>query len=102
MNDSDHLSELRSLVSDLRDDLIRQSEEDSDIAAELEARHAEEQAKDRTADSFAAWRERFTEQVAVAWVLTTIFVRYLEDNGFVDVHRIAGPRDKRPEIEDQW
>ena len=48
---------------------------------------------DRTAATFETWlRERVT-QVAVAWVLATVFVRFCEDNGLIEYPFIAGPVD---------
>ena len=34
-------------------------------------------------------------QVAVAWILGCVFVRFLEDNGLVDPPRLSGPGERR-------
>ena len=51
--------------------------------------------KERTAASWAAWRDDRVTQVAVAWVLTTVFIRFCEDNALVGPVWIAGPDQQR-------
>ncbi len=102
MIDQDRLHAYRSLVADLQDGLIDRSKQDDSVDGKLRALWKETKEKDRTADSYTAWREQHTEQVAVAWVLTTIFVRYLEDNGLIADIRIAGEGDAEAEVEDHW
>ncbi|WP_273660427.1 BREX-2 system adenine-specific DNA-methyltransferase PglX, partial [Pseudomonas aeruginosa] len=45
----------------------------------------------RTAEHFVSWREAQITQAAVAWVLTSVFVRFLEDNGLLTEPVLAGP-----------
>ena len=40
------------------------------------------------------WREDRVTQVAVAWVLGTVFVRFCEDNDLIEYPVIAGPGDR--------
>ena len=54
----------------------------------------------RTASSWQAWRDDRVTQAAVAWVLTTVFVRFCEDNGLVRPVWIAGPEERRQEALD--
>ena len=46
---------------------------------------------DRTAATFETWLGERVTQVAVAWVLATVFVRFCEDNGLIEYPFIAGP-----------
>ncbi len=46
---------------------------------------------ERTAEHFVSWREAQITQAAVAWVLTCVFVRFLEDNGLLTEPVLAGP-----------
>ena len=39
---------------------------------------------DRTAATFETWLGERVTQVAVAWVLATVFVRFCEDNGLIE------------------
>jgi hypothetical protein len=49
---------------------------------------------DRTAATFETWLGERVTQVAVAWVLATVFVRFCEDNGLIEYPFIAGPGDR--------
>jgi hypothetical protein len=49
---------------------------------------------DRTAATFETWLGDRVTQVAVAWVLATVFVRFCEDNGLIEHPFIAGPGDR--------
>ncbi len=84
------ISELRSLVTDLVEDLDRQVDTNAEVREGLTAAWQEAVDKSRTADELEAWLEDYLTQVAVAWVLTSVFVRFLEDNVLVDGVWIAG------------
>ena len=56
--------------------------------------------KERTAASWIAWRDDRVTQAAVAWVLTTVFIRFCEDNALVGPVWIAGPDHRRQEALD--
>ncbi|MGH3223337.1 MAG: BREX-2 system adenine-specific DNA-methyltransferase PglX, partial [Streptosporangiaceae bacterium] len=49
---------------------------------------------DRTAATFETWVADRVTQVAVAWVLATVFVRFCEDNALIEYPYIAGPADR--------
>jgi hypothetical protein len=92
------LGDLQAQVKRLSDDLRERSEQEP-FAMQLKDEHT--QASDppkpetpRTALSFTAWREDRIVQAAVAWVLSTVFVRFCEDNDFVELPWIAGPGDR--------
>ena len=48
---------------------------------------------DRTAATFETWLGERVTQVAVAWVLATVFVRFCEDNRLIEYPFIAGAVD---------
>ena len=54
----------------------------------------------RTAQAFEDWRDDYLEQVAVAWVLACVFVRYMEDNDLIAETYLAGTGDRRRQAED--
>ena len=56
--------------------------------------------KERTAASWVAWRDDRITQAAVAWVLTTVFIRFCEDNALVAPVWITGPENRRQEALD--
>ena len=46
---------------------------------------------DRTAATYESWLDDRVTQSAVAWILATVFVRFCEDNGLIDLPVLAGP-----------
>src|SRR5262245_37413977 len=85
------LPDLQKLVKLLHADLIERSQERPEVAARLKGMHTERQKQQRSGQSYEAWRDEFLTQVAVAWVLACVFVRYLEDNRFLADFFLAGP-----------
>ncbi|WP_166831570.1 BREX-2 system adenine-specific DNA-methyltransferase PglX [Thalassoroseus pseudoceratinae] len=99
------LPELKKLVTDLSEDLLaRSTAKDDPHSAEVDAglREAYQQIEKggRTADAFEVWREDYLDQVAVAWVLGCVFVRFMEDNHLIDECWLAGNGDRRTLAED--
>src|SRR5581483_692675 len=62
--------------------------------------HREATVKERTAWSWAQWRDDRVTQTAVAWVLMSVFIRFCEDNGLVKPVWITGPGKRRQEALD--
>lgn len=50
--------------------------------------------KRRTGMTWSAWRASELDQAGVAWVLSTVFVRFCEDNRLIDGAWITGPGDR--------
>lgn len=84
------VAEARPVLTKLTDDLLARADASPAVTRALEARHAAEQAAQRTAESFVTWRRSFVDQVAAAWLLSCVFVRTLEDRGLVGQARLAG------------
>ncbi len=94
------LPELRRLVRDLAEDLLARATNDSTIDAGLrEAFHQIEEGG-RTAQAYEVWLEDYLDQVAVAWVLACVFVRFMEDNQLIDECWLAGEGPRRKLAED--
>jgi hypothetical protein len=93
------LADLKRLVTTVQDDLrVRTSSADApEVGRRLAEEYARAQAARRTAATFEAWREGEITQMAVAWILSCVFARFLEDNFLVDAARIAGPTQERLE-----
>ena len=85
-----YLKDLQQLVGKLEDDLRERSQELSEVHQRLTAEYNQAKSTERTLETFESWREEYLTQVAVGWVLTCVFLRYLEDNGLVDGVRLAG------------
>lgn len=95
------LDDLQRLLSKLEADLRVRAEEVSEINDDLKAQHASAVAEKRTASPFKAWREDLITQVGVAWILGCVFVRFLEDNNFLDAPLLSGPGDRLAAARDQ-
>jgi hypothetical protein len=89
------LPELRTLVTDLAEDLLARSTADDKVDAGLRKAFAQIEKGGRTAQAFEVWRDDYLDQVAVAWVLACVFVRFMEDNRLIDDCWLAGEGDRR-------
>ena len=78
------LTDLQGLVKHLRTDLLERAIEVPEIDHGLREAYAATRQGHRTAQAFEVWRDDYLTQVAVAWVLACVFVRYLEDNALID------------------
>lgn len=78
------LPELKRLVTDLSEDLLVRSTATAEVDAGLREAYTQIEKGGRTADAFEVWREDYLDQVAVAWVLGCVFVRFMEDNHLID------------------
>ena len=91
---------LKGLVIALEDDLRVRAEADQDVAESVAAEFARAQSAGRTGLSESVWREGLLTQVAVGWVLATVFVRFCEDNCLIADALISGPGDRGRQAED--
>jgi len=91
---------LKKVVLSLEDDLRVRVESDPSTKSAWLDEHAKAISGERTAMSWQAWRDDRLTQVAVAWVLTSVFVRFCEDNRLVSPVWIAGPPERRQEALD--
>ena len=89
------LPELRALVADLGEDLLDRVTADHETDARLRTAYLQMKDGGRTAQGYEEWREDYLDQVAVAWVLACVFVRFMEDNNLIDECWIAGEGDRR-------
>lgn len=101
MSATAHLTtELQQQVRLLEADLRERVEGQSDLLTAWQSEHKEALARERTAAAWSAWRDDRVTQAAVAWVLTTVFIRFCEDNRLVRPVWIAGPEERRQEALD--
>lgn len=101
MTDSTALvAALKAQVLTLEDDLRRRVDDLPEVGQRWRAEHSRVSEAERTASSWVAWRDDRVTQAAVAWVLTTVFVRFCEDNALVRPVWIAGPVARRQEALD--
>ncbi|RLQ04569.1 BREX-2 system adenine-specific DNA-methyltransferase PglX [Micromonospora sp. BL1] len=91
---------LKKVVLDLEDDLRDRVASQPEVLQAWEAEWRDAVSRERTAMSWQEWRDDRVTQAAVAWVLTTVFVRFCEDNRLLKPVWIAGPADRRQEALD--
>ena len=84
-------ADLQRQVLLLEDDLRDRVAADPELEGRWKQEHQRALDKERTAASWVAWRDDRVTQAAVAWVLTTVFIRFCEDNALVGPVWIAGP-----------
>ena len=92
-------------VLGLVDDLRRRSEADEAVRVSVRGMFSQAMAAGRTDKAYEEWLEDLLAQVAVDWVLASVFVRFCEDNGLIDTPLLSGPgarfdvaRDHRAEF----
>jgi len=91
---------LKKLVLDLEGDLRQRVESQPEVRAQWYDEHAAALTKHRTSAPWQAWRDDRVTQAAVSWVLTTVFVRFCEDNRLVEPVWFTGPGDLRQQALD--
>lgn len=94
------VADLKELVLRLEDDLRERVQTQPEVLAAWQDEHRRAAAAERTASTWQAWRDDRVTQAAVAWVLTTVFVRFCEDNTLLRPVWISGPPARRQEALD--
>ncbi|MFJ4030035.1 BREX-2 system adenine-specific DNA-methyltransferase PglX [Paenarthrobacter sp. NPDC089989] len=91
---------LQKLVLRVEDDLRARLEEDRELKAKWQSEHADALHAERTSSAWVSWRDDRITQAAVGWVLTTVFLRFCEDNALLSKVWISGPGARRQEAFD--
>ena len=84
------LAALQKRVLLLEDDLRARCNAQPEVDAPLRKDYEAAREKGRTGLTYNAWRDEELTQIAVAWILAGVFVRFLEDNELIDVPFLAG------------
>ncbi|TDD74485.1 BREX-2 system adenine-specific DNA-methyltransferase PglX [Actinomadura rubrisoli] len=88
------LTDLKKQVGVLEVDLRERAAEDEDTHARLHSEWQKAREASRIAATYETWLDDRVTQAAVAWVLGTVFLRFCEDNGLIELPFLAGPGDK--------
>jgi hypothetical protein len=89
------LTDCKVLIRNLVDDLRWLTGSDPETARVVDSEYIGAKAAGRTALTKGEWAEGVYAQVAVAWVLGCVFVRFCEDNGLVPDPLLSGPGGRR-------
>ncbi|TDP30804.1 BREX-2 system adenine-specific DNA-methyltransferase PglX [Nocardia ignorata] len=92
------LSDLKTQVTAAEADLNSQLRVLPEVKARLHDEWAHARKLNRTAATETSWLDERITQVAVAWVLGTVFVRFCEDNELIPEPYLTGPTDDRREL----
>ncbi|MET7764519.1 BREX-2 system adenine-specific DNA-methyltransferase PglX [Streptomyces sp. NPDC005393] len=92
------LDDLKQQVKAVETDLGRQVKALGDVGARLRTEYDRARKLGRTAATWNSWLDERVTQVAVAWVLGTVFVRFCEDNRLIPEPYLTGPDGDRREL----
>jgi hypothetical protein len=93
-------TDLQRQVLLLEDDLRGRLQADAEREASWKQEYQRALTKERTAASWVAWRDNRITQAAVAWIVTSVFIRFCEDNALVSPVWVLGPEHRRQEALD--
>jgi hypothetical protein len=88
------LPELKKQVNKLSEDLLARVTTEKEIKSSFVEVFEQIKKSERTAQAFEVWLEDYLDQVAVAWVLSCVFVRFLEDNELIEHTMLSGDKDR--------
>lgn len=92
------LDDLKQQVKAVEADLGKQVKALGDVGARLRSEYDQARKLGRTAATWNSWLDERVTQVAVAWVLGTVFVRFCEDNRLIPEPYLTGPDGDRREL----
>jgi hypothetical protein len=92
------LDHLKQQVKAVEADLGKQVKALDEVNARLRAEYDQARKLGRTAATWTSWLDERVTQVAVAWVLGTVFVRFCEDNRLIPEPYLTGPDGDRREL----
>ncbi|MFD0211402.1 BREX-2 system adenine-specific DNA-methyltransferase PglX [Streptomyces hirsutus] len=95
------LKDLQAQARLLEDDLRRRTDDEAEFRDALRVEYDKAVAAERTAAMYETWRDDRVVQIAAAWVLACVFVRFSEDNGLIADPWLSGPGERLAEAQDR-
>ncbi|GHG17081.1 BREX-2 system adenine-specific DNA-methyltransferase PglX [Streptomyces zaomyceticus] len=92
------LNDLKQQVKAVETDLGKQVKAVTEVGARLRAEYDQARKLGRTAATWNSWLDERITQVAVAWVLGTVFVRFCEDNELIPEPYLTAPDPDRRDL----
>ncbi|MFJ8705677.1 BREX-2 system adenine-specific DNA-methyltransferase PglX [Streptomyces anulatus] len=92
------LNDLKQQVKAAETDLSAQVKAVTEVGTRLRAEYDRARKLGRTAATWNSWLDERVTQVAVAWVLGTVFVRFCEDNRLIPEPYLTAPEDDRRDL----
>lgn len=84
------LSDLTKLLKRLEGDLLERIEQTPELKASLQTEWQAARDADRCAETFETWADQVITQAGVHWLLSCVFLRFIEDNQLVDRPWLGG------------
>ncbi|HCY61921.1 MAG TPA: BREX-2 system adenine-specific DNA-methyltransferase PglX [Oxalobacteraceae bacterium] len=84
------LSDLTKLLKRLEGDLLQRIDEVPEIKSSLQAEWQAARDANRCAETFETWVDQVITQAGVHWLLSCVFLRFIEDNQLVDRPWLGG------------
>ncbi len=78
------LADLQKLLKQLEADIRQRIDEQPVVIRELQAEWQQARDSKRISRTFFDWLEDAVTQAGVHWILATVFLRFLEDNGYLE------------------
>ncbi|WP_337179469.1 BREX-2 system adenine-specific DNA-methyltransferase PglX [Hydrogenophaga borbori] len=93
------LSDLTKLLKRLEGDLLERIEQTPALKASLQTEWQAARDAERCAEPFETWADQIITQAGVHWLLSCVFLRFIEDNQLVDRPWLGGtPESGRLEL----
>ncbi|MFG2596164.1 BREX-2 system adenine-specific DNA-methyltransferase PglX [Streptomyces sp. NPDC048462] len=92
------LNDLKQQVKAVETDLGKQVKAVAEVGARLKGEYERARKLGRTAATWNTWLDERVTQVAVAWVLGSVFVRFTEDNGLIPEPYLTAPEPDRRDL----
>ena len=87
------LADLTRLLKRIEDDLRERIQEVPELKTSLQAEWQAARDADRCAETFETWVDQVITQAGVHWLLSCVFLRFIEDNQLVDRPWLGGTPD---------
>lgn len=84
------LADLTRLLKRLEDDLRQRIADVAELKAGLQAEWQAARDAERTAETFESWADQVITQAGVHWLLSCVFLRFIEDNELVERPWLGG------------
>jgi len=84
------LADLTRLLKRLEDDLRHRIADVAELKASLQAEWQAARDADRIAETFESWADQVITQAGVHWLLSCVFLRFIEDNELVERPWLGG------------
>ena len=84
------LADLTRQLKRLEDDLRQRMEDVPELKISLQSEWQSARDAKRVAEPFETWADQVITQAGVHWLLSCVFIRFIEDNGLVERPWLAG------------